>query len=286
MPLSIFAEEISLQYLFIGFSADGKEQALKKELKGPVFASWKELTLENGEVLARGIPLNKFKFVLIGAIHDNTDMYACIQAFLKANKIKSLSYGSPPEIENKLYQTTIMRINKISQIETVIAKPDQVTASNLIKKLKLPIVSKIIDGSQGKGIEKHDKKEDLEKFLKKDPDKLFIFQEFVPNDGDYRVFYLKSKMVYAIKRTSQDKKEFRHNVSLGGKQEYITLPEEAKKLADQVRSAMGFDVTGVDLIQNRKTGKWFIMEINAAPQFVGPEFEQVMAELISLIKEE
>lgn len=285
MPLSIFLEEISLQYLFIGFSADGKEQALKKELKGPVFVSWTELTLENGDVLAKGIPLNKFKFVLIGAIHDNTDMYACIKAYLKSHKIKSLSYGSPPEIENKLYQTTIMALNKIPQINTVIARADQVKASDLIKQLKLPIVSKIIDGSQGKGIEKHNKKEDLEKFLKKDPDKMFIFQEFVPNDGDYRIFYLKDRLVYAIKRTSQDKKEFRHNVSLGGKQEYTTLVPEAKKLADQVRKAMGFDVTGVDLIQNSNTKKWFVMEINAAPQFTGPEFKQVIDELVSLIKE-
>jgi RimK family alpha-L-glutamate ligase len=285
MNLSIFLEEISLQYLFIGFSADGKEQALKKELKGPVFASWKELTLENGVVLARGIPLDKFKFVLIGAIHDNTDMYACIQAYLKANKIKSLSYGSPPEIENKLFQTTVMQVNKIAQIETVIARADQVTAAQLIKKLKLPIVSKIIDGSQGKGIEKHEKKADLEKFLKKGFEEMFIFQEFVPNEGDYRAFYLKDKLIYVIKRTSQDKKEFRHNVSLGGKQEYTELPAEAKQLSDQVRRAMGFDVTGVDLIQNSKTGKWYVMEINAAPQFTGPEFKKVIDALVTLIKE-
>lgn len=282
---SIFLEEISLKYLFIGFSADGKEAALKKELDGPVFVSWSEITLENGDVLAKGIPLSKFKHVLIGAIHDNTNMYACIKAYLAKHKIKHLSYGSPPEIENKLYQTTAMNLGGIPQIETVIARCDQVKAGELIKKLKLPIVSKIVDGSQGKGIEKHDTKESLEKFLKKHDEDTMIFQAFVPNDGDYRVFFLKNKLIYTIKRQAQDKKEFRHNVSLGGKQEYSTLPAEAKALADKVCKTMGFDVTGVDLIQNSKTGKWFVMEINAAPQFTGPEFKKVIAELVTLIKE-
>jgi len=281
--LSLFLEGVSLDHLFIGFSADGKEQALKKELKNSTFVDWSDLSIKSGDLYAGNIPLSKFKFIMVGVIGDNHHMYSCIRRYVEIHKIKFMSYGTPPERENKMYQTVAMKDYGIDQIKTVIVKAKNTSASALIKELKLPVISKIINGSQGKGIEKHDKKEQLESFLKKNQDEVFIFQEFVPNDGDFRVFYIHDKLVYSIKRTSQSDKEFRNNVSLGGKQEYTELEPAAKKLADKVCHVMEFDITGVDLIQNKKTKKWYVMEINAAPQFTGPEFKKVMAKLIDVI---
>jgi hypothetical protein len=282
--ISMFAEEVSLKYLFIAFSGEGKEKALADKLKGPFFVGWSDISIVNGEVFAKGISLSKFKFILVGTIGDNFQLYSCVKAFVDAHKIDHLCYGTPPQQNNKLLQTSMMRLLKVSQINTVISQAGKITAAKLIKTLKLPVISKIIDGSQGKGIIKHDTKESLEAFLKKDPDTLFIFQEFIPNDGDYRVFFLKNTLVYAIKRVTNDKKEFRNNVSLGGTQEFVELEKEAKFIADMARQSMGFDVTGVDLIQHEKTKKWYIIEINAAPQFTGPEFKMVVDELITLIK--
>ena len=284
MAISMFAEEVSLKYLFIGFKADGKEKVLTKELDRPLFVDWSEITIDNGEVFAKGISLSRFKFILVGAIGSNTDIYSSVQESIKTFRIKSFFYGTPSELNNKVRQTTIMNLHRISQIKTVIAKAGKVTADSLIKSLKLPIVSKIIHGSQGKGVIKHDTKAELEAFLKKDPDTLFIFQEFIPNNGDYRVFFLRKELIYAIQRISKDKKEFRNNVSLGGTQDFIELESDAKKLALKACNAMDFDVTGVDLIQHKKTKKWYIMEINAAPQFDGPEFEMVAKALIAIIK--
>lgn len=281
---SMFMEEISLKYLFIGFSSDGKQEALSKKLDKPMFVNWSDLVLTNGAIVVKNIPLDKFKFVLIGTIGENGDMHSCVKAFLDKNKITYFSYGSPTYIENKLLQTTKMHLNGVSQINTVISNSKQISVTSLIKKLKLPVISKIVDGSQGKGIIKHDTKESLEKFLKKNPDTVYIFQEFIPNDGDYRAFYLGNKLIYAIKRVSKDSKEFRNNVSLGGTQEFTELESEAKKLGSDACRAMGFDVSGVDLIQDKKTKKWYIMEINAAPQFTGPEFDQVIDAFVSIIK--
>jgi len=280
----MFLEEISLKYLFIGFAAEGKQAFLEKELDRPYFVSWNELVIEDGEVFAKNIPISKFKFIMAGAIHDNTDMYSCVIKYINKYKIGFLSYGTPHELENKLVQSVIMKMEGVSQIKTIIGHAGKVSCSELIKALNLPIVSKIVNGSQGKGIVKHDTKDSLSAFLNKNKDESFIFQEFIPNDGDFRTFYLKDKLIYSIKRITASKSEFRNNVSLGGSQEFIDLSKEAESLANKACKAMGFGITGVDLIQHSKTGKWYVMEINAAPQFVGPEFKQVMAELVSLIK--
>jgi RimK family alpha-L-glutamate ligase len=266
-------ERRNIKVLFIGFSADGKQLEISKNLKN-----------ENGELFAQNEKVSSFKFVVIGAIGKNVVLNSCLEDCITVNKIGCLTYGAPIERYNKVLQTMKMKSLDVSQIKTIIGRCDSFSSTKLIRELKLPIVSKIIDGSQGKGIEKHETKADLEKFLKKKPEDLFIFQEFVPNDGDVRMFYVKNRIVYCITRKSQKESEFRNNVSLGGKQEFIDPTAEMKKLGDAAVKSMSFDVTGVDLIQDKNTKKWYVMEINAAPQFDGDEVEPVCSAILGWVK--
>lgn len=287
MNLRNFLSEstLNLKLLCINFSADGKQSELSKTMKNVTFISWDDLIIQNGEIFIKDEKLSKFKFIIIGAIGKNVTLNSCIQEYARSNKIGIFNYGSPTELNNKILQTVKMNQSEIDQIKTIICTPSSTSAATLIRELKLPLISKIIDGSQGRGIEKHDSKEDLEKFLKKNPDKFFIFQEFIPNEGDYRIFYVKNRVIYTISRKSQKDSEFRNNISLGGKAEDVELPAEGKKLSDAAQKCMGFDVTGVDLIQHKDTKRWYVMEINAAPQFWGPkELPHVINAIIDSIK--
>lgn len=286
MKLRNFLAEgaLNTKTLCISFSSDGKQSELSKTLKNVSFVGWDDLAIESGEILAKGEKLSSFKFIIVGAVGKNVALNSCVQEAAKASGTKVFNYGTPTELNNKILQTVKMKQSGVEQIKTIICQPKTTSAASLVRELKLPVVSKIIDGSQGKGVEKHDTKEDLEKFLKKNKDEFFIFQEFVPNDGDYRIFYVKSRVIYTISRKSQKESEFRNNISLGGKQENVELPPEGKKVAEAARACMGFDVTGVDLIQHKKTKKWYVMEINAAPQFWGPsELPQVIDAIIDQI---
>ena len=90
--------------------------------------------------------------------------------------------------------------------------------------------------------------------------------------------------MYSIRRESSKDSEFRNNVSLGGTKTTIKLEPAAKKIADAANAAMKFDVTGVDIIQHKDTKKWYVMEINAAPQFSGELFEPVIDEFIKIVR--
>jgi RimK family alpha-L-glutamate ligase len=282
--LSMFMEGVELTYLMIGFSDGGIQKELTKELGKPIFVSWSDLYVDDGLIFANGIPLSTFKVIVCGAVGDSKFMYASLKEYVESNKLKCLFYGCSDELDNKIIQSVRLKADSVSQIKTFISQCSKTSAIALIKTLKLPIVSKIVNGSQGKGIEKHDTKESLEKFLNKNQDELIIFQEFVPNDGDYRIFFFKDDFIYVIKRIKKDAKEFRNNVSLGGSQEFVELPNEAKALALAAVKALKFDVTGVDLIQNLKTKKWYVMEVNSAPQFSGPEFKQVISKIAKYLK--
>lgn len=273
------------RFLFISFNKDGKEAAIKKKIKETLFIEWDDLSIVDGDIMVkRQKKLSEFEFVFVGTVGDHADLSSSILSYIKINKMKHFFYGSSSETCNKMLQSVNLLGSNVPQIKTVISRADKISASSLITSLSLPIISKIIHGSQGKGIKKHDTKEDLANHLKKNPEESYIFQEFIPNDGDLRIFYVRNKLLYSIRRKSAKDTEFRNNTSLGGSKESIKLEPEAKKISDKANDAMKFDATGVDLIQHKVTKKWYVMEINAAPQFSGDYFEPVMDELIRLIK--
>ena len=97
-----------------------------------------------------------------------------------------------------------------------------------------------------------------------------MLQEFIPNDGDYRVLVLGKKVLGVMKRSSQSKEEFRNNYSAGGKVEVADLPEEVKQLAVKAAEVCGLAVAGVDVaFRDYDFKKPVIWEVNKGPQFKG-----------------
>lgn len=256
-------------------------ERLQRELTC-VCCGWEDLEVVNGEAVVDGKRVSDFKFVLIGTVGEHSALYAALLACVKACGIPYFSYGKSEELNSKTLQTINFKNSNVSHPKTVIltAKPDK--ADMLVKELKLPLVTKIINGSQGKGVLKHETKESLVKELKARQNEQLIVQEALIASCDYRACFIYDELIYVQKRSSTKKGEFRHNISLGGASEYVTLPPEAIALAKLAQSSMDFDASGVDLIQDEPTGKWYVLEVNSAPQF--SETTKVLEKLISIVK--
>ena len=95
-----------------------------------------------------------------------------------------------------------------------------------------------------------------------------LYQEHVPNDGDFRVHVIGGRAVCAYKRTPA-KDNFKANVAQGGAMEKVEDQELLSRLYDLsekvAKSFNGADIVGVDLIQNKKTGSLYFIEINYIP---------------------
>lgn len=284
MSFKNFLTEAVQGPLFINFGYINKgkvEEFLKDKLKNSKFAKWSDLTIVNSDITLEGSSLKNFSFVFVGVIGSNSDIGDTVIQYLKEHKVPCLLYGQTYETDNKIKMT--VQLKDVPQIKTIIGTGSVLTAKELVNQLKLPLVSKIIDGSKGKGVKKHDDIGSIDKLLSADPEKVYIFQEFIPNDGDFRVFYIKRKLIYALKRMRVDD-EFRNNTSLGGRYEMIDkMPDKALKIALKAIDATGYDISGVDLIQDSRTKDWFVMEVNAAPQFGGEEFKLVLEAIAKLI---
>lgn len=103
-----------------------------------------------------------------------------------------------------------------------------------------------------------------------DEGRRYMSQEYIENDGDYRILVLGSEVLGIMKRSSQDKNEFRNNYSTGGKVEVSDLPDEIKELAVKAARKCGLLVAGVDVaFRDFDKSKPVIWEVNKGPQFKG-----------------
>lgn len=286
------------EVLFISFTDEYEgvsyHDYLKEKLNS-TFCLWEDLIFYEDKILLGNKDLKDFSFIFIGIVTKYPNYYTALEKYIYKYKIPSFKYGYSPEETSKIYQNTIMGIKDIPQIPTIIAKCSSINSSDLIKDLNLPVVTKITDGSKGKGVEIQKTKMDLEKYLRKNKEKTIIFQKFIENDGDYRLFFIRNDFIYCIVRKTKDEnKEFRNNYSLGGTVEkFDSLPKKAMDIAKKAVKTMGFDVSGLDLIKDRNSDNWYILEINSSPQFAATagkkviiDYKEILDKFVNIVKKE
>ena len=139
-----------------------------------------------------------------------------------------------------------------------------------------PVIIKGSGGDRGTRVYKADNLEELEKLVRDlrksetEDGKRYMLQEFIPNDGDFRVLVLGDRVLGVMKRSSQNKEEFKNNFSAGGKVEVADLPKEIKQLSVKAAKACGLAVAGVDVaFRDFDVKKPVIWEVNKGPQFKG-----------------
>ena len=93
----------------------------------------------------------------------------------------------------------------------------------------------------------------------------FLIQEYIRNDGDFRVMTVGYKCVGGFKRQVKEEKLIL-NKSLG-KSNAVEVPTDVAEMASMAARTLGVEVAGTDLVREIGTGKVFVIEVNEAPQF-------------------
>lgn len=132
----------------------------------------------------------------------------------------------------------------------------------------LPLIIKSNSGSKGKTVAIVDTKRSANSMMEfcVNSGLRVLIEEFIESDSsDYRAWVCGDEIAVCMKRTSQDKNDFRANVSRGAKGERVELSQEDQQLCIKAAHSIGLRVAGVDLLKSKKTGTSYIIEINANP---------------------
>jgi glutathione synthase/RimK-type ligase-like ATP-grasp enzyme len=102
----------------------------------------------------------------------------------------------------------------------------------------------------------------------------FLAQQFIPNNGTFRILAFGRNIPIVMHRCSTDGTHLT-NTQRGG---HATLfePEsfDAEVMAMVARATllMGYEVAGVNVVQDRHTRQWYLLEVNCAPAIASGMF--------------
>jgi RimK family alpha-L-glutamate ligase len=199
------------------------------------------------------------------------DEFALI-ALLAKDKItlnrKAIEQAS--SVGSKLWQQTALRYSNETKEYAIptypVNNPDSVARLMVEYDIPFPIVLKPDNGSLGKGIYLIRSQSELRN---KDINwnSSLLLSSYIDSDGDYRVFVLGERAFSAMKRTGNDNPaDF--VAKSGGVTKSLAENEEIdnklKEIALQAARVIGVEYAGVDIIIDKNSGKYFVLEINSS----------------------
>jgi ribosomal protein S6--L-glutamate ligase len=136
----------------------------------------------------------------------------------------------------------------------------------------VPLVVKLLHGTQGKGVVLAETQKAAESLIDafRNLEANFLVQEFIKEAGgaDMRCLVIGGKVVAAMKRQAKEG-EFRSNLHRGGTASLIRLTPEERSTAVRAAAKMGLNVAGVDLLRSNHGP--VVLEVNSSPGLEGIE---------------
>lgn len=190
--------------------------------------------------------------------------------------VNRLAFTTPQYVFKSVQQARVKKfadqIGALNTIETYLAE-NTTSLKDLVKNgsLQYPFIAKPNLGRRGEGVLLIEKEEDIESVSKNCAE--MVFQNFIKNQGDYRVFVI-GGVVHDIMRrraTEHSTKSYLNNVSQGGEAERVEDRGKRYRLSKAgvtIASLFDYTIAGVDLIED-EDGKLYFLEINSVPQWQG-----------------
>jgi len=217
---------------------------------------------------------NKIGDIVIwrGSHFGNTQDKGTITKIISEKIVINRGYITQPYIPFKVYQQNIARKyfpDKV--IDTYLASSvDEINKFLESGILKFPFVVKPTLGSQGDGVVIIENQDGIEQLNSLDLKK-HIIQNFVPNDGDFRVFIVGGVVLGIIKRERKSDK-YLNNIAKGAEAIMLTDESLIKNLSEfalELSSLFELNICGVDLMINKDNGVITFLEINSVPNWHG-----------------
>lgn len=220
-----------------------------------------------------------YDFIQFKNWHGNLELASVIARYCKESNIPFVNKEVAVEINiGKLAQAYVLKNAGIPVPSTMYIMSEKLEGMSDDEiasfGFTLPYIVKQVDGSMGRNNYLCNSYDELRTIVEQDSDKQFlsrpqyVIQEFIPNDGDYRVLYIGSELEPFVFLRKAVNGSHLNNTSQGGSGGVVDTQDLPKVYLDHARKsakALKCDVAGVDIIVNRETGQHYILEVNSTP---------------------
>lgn len=220
------------------------------------------------------LPKNLGEVVLwrSSSLGGGENRYKAMNAILKEHILINRCLAHLPRATEKNFQQEYIR-SKTTSIHCIptfrFQSKTDIEKALQEKILRFPFIIKPNKGSKGEGVLLVHDLNDIDHA--KNPIEELVFQNFIQNSGDYRVFVLGGRVLGVIKRTAQEG-GFLNNISQGGSAEIVTDQKTLtalRRIGTTVASVFELTMCGVDVIYDENEKKFFFLEVNTVPQWKG-----------------
>lgn len=184
---------------------------------------------------------------------------------------------------SKLTQYIVFANNDIPIPATLYSNHDYLIKTSE-KVFGYPYILKSISGNSGRDNYLINTRHEAEDIVSKFAEVKFLAQEFIPNDGDFRLIVLGDKIPTIYSRKSK-KGDHRNNITQGGKKAYIEVNELKStyhELAIKAANLLSREISGVDLMIDNRTNNPYILEANFNFGIAADKVEGTPDEVIAL----
>ena len=225
------------------------------------------------QVVLKNRSLPTFDAILprIGA--SITDYGLCVVRHFEMQKILTLN-GSRAIAESRDKMRSLQVLTEAGLLvpATVLTRNTQSLRTAIEAAKGLPVVLKILRGTQGVGVMLVHTPISLGSVLDtlRTLDQDVIIQQFIVEGAgrDYRAFVVGDRVIAAMLRTAPQG-EFRSNIHRGGSAQVIRLTKKFEQAAIRATKVLGLKIAGVDLIESNEGP--MVLEVNSSPGFEGIE---------------
>ncbi len=253
------------------FVEEGKQQGVEVFL-----GHFAQMVLEVNDgvkVVVDGQGVEDFDLVYVRSVGEYHEEMAILAEYCRMHQVKLL--------ERTLRDGNVDRDHKsyeaLKLLEAGLGYPKSFFGSapmtlKYLRKLKMwPVVIKDTGGRRGRGAYLVRDIETVEKIYLGRSKRNYLVQEYIENDGEYRVWVIGGKVIGAMHRPVRVGGF--ELVGITGKSKPIELDAEMKELAVKAAEALEVDVAGIDMVRGLRDGKPYVLEVNRAGSF--DTFERV-----------
>ena len=274
-----------MKFLVIGKVTSGQTNRLREEARKvghklencSSFDLVIEVSEEKFYPSLKGKPIEGYDLIYLLTVGDRKWEWYLVCHYLKQKSGIAIVEEKMVDPSYKIFFTPAAELlkqynEKIRFPKTVVVLSDR-TLTYALTDFKYPVIVKRGSLQRGLGVHLAHSFAEVERIIANDEESSsFLIREFIPNDGDIRVFTIGYKAVGAMKRIPAQG-EFRANISRGGRGENFDLKKypEIARIAEKISEMNNTEIAGVDIILHKETGEPYVLEINRGPQFRGLE---------------